>query len=215
MNAAPVDDPGKSSLESAADVFKWTTGAAAGSLVFSLNLVANFPSYDNLTRLCAVVAWAFLGLSIIGGTMTQLTLPVLLADKNYDLEAPSLVWPARVQQVTLAYGLALLAAFLIRIAFSEPEPDSLKVRTAGDAVQRAATVIQKTGVIRKIATIELIKGVQPDKADWGTWHVQVVIAPHGSKKNVGAGNRRCLYCGRLRRDEHRPTPVNASERPKR
>ncbi len=176
VTSAPTPD----ALKAAGDIIKVSTGLATGALVFGVGLLPNAASYSPLTRVLLVLSWALLLVSIIAGILSQAAIPVLLADEDYDIENKYYTWPGRIHQVSFGFAVAILAAALISIMYSEPS--HLSVSTAADAVARAEAAVGGQLAVQEVTKIELINGPSGSASD-GTWHIQLEVTPKTGAKS--------------------------------
>lgn len=160
-------------LKAAGDIIKVSTGLATGALVFSISLLPNVSDYVGIIRYLIAGSWGLLLISIIAGVCSQSAIPVLLFDREYDIENKYYTWPGRVHQVAFGFAILFLSIALCVILLSAS--GKLRVPTAADAVTNARYAIQNTYDILKLEKIELIKAPS-NRPDEATWHAQFEVA---------------------------------------
>lgn len=166
-------------LKSACDVMKVSTGLATGTLLFSVGFLAQAPFYDATARIALAATWVLLVLSVCFGLMSQAAVPVLMADRNYDIEAPTFTWPGRIHQIFFVLAIVLLAFTQARTVFSEPAPNQLRASTVEQAVDIGRQALGPRDEIDKLTSAELIKGTQQDRVGNMAWHIQFEVRTHG------------------------------------
>lgn len=123
---------GKSALVAAADVVKYLTALATGAIVFSAGLLSEKIFLSGGAKVWIFLSWFLLAVSVAGGLLAGMRVPVQLSKQNYDLEDKYFEWPIRIQQIAFFLGIVALgiALALILIAhgkseiISEPPPSA-------------------------------------------------------------------------------------------
>jgi hypothetical protein len=105
MSANPPD---KAGLEKTADFVNYLLVLGTGALVFSAELIKKDYPMSPAARVLVLVSWLLLAISILGGIVAYMRIPVMLSEKNYDLEDKYMIWPGRVQQRAFLFGIPVL-----------------------------------------------------------------------------------------------------------
>ncbi len=169
---APAPDPGPDSdaLKAAGEILKVSTGLATGALVFSVGLLPGAITAGALIRGTLAGTWVMLFLSVIGGVLAQSAIPVLLAERRYDIEAPTFTWPGRVHQVL--FGLAILGLAVVLTASLYSQPAAPRIGSASHAVITARAALHPGEVPDRLDLVELIKGTDASRDVLLSWHVR-------------------------------------------
>ncbi|HYM77613.1 MAG TPA: hypothetical protein VE377_16695 [Candidatus Dormibacteraeota bacterium] len=112
MHANPPPNPDKSGLEKTADFVNYVLALATGALVFSAELIKKDYPMTPLARNLVLASWFLLSLSVVGGMLAYMRIPVMLSDSNYDLEDKFLTPPGKVQQIAFFVGIIVLGVAL-------------------------------------------------------------------------------------------------------
>lgn len=114
---------GKSALVAAADVVKYLTALATGAIVFSAGLLSEKILLSGGAKVWMFLSWLLLAVSVAGGLLAGMRVPVQLSKQNYDLEDKYFEWPIRIQQIAFFLGIVALgvALALILIAHGKSE----------------------------------------------------------------------------------------------
>jgi hypothetical protein len=159
-------------LKAAGDIIKVSTGLATGSLIFSVGLIGNAPSYSLTVRVLLVVSWILLAISIIVGVLSQAAIPVLMAHQDYNIEDKYFTYPGRVHQTAFVIAIIVLSIALFKMVYSEPT--TLRVPTAVEAVSIARNSISNKYDIERLSKIELIKAPS-DRPSATTWRAEFEV----------------------------------------
>jgi hypothetical protein len=121
-----TDPPGKTGLLAGADVVKYLTALGTGAIVFSAGLLSEKIFLSTASKWFIFFSWCFLALSVLGGLLAGMRIPVQLTEQNYDLEDPYLKWPGLAQQVAFFIGIIFLGIGLTIILVRRVEPQPSK-----------------------------------------------------------------------------------------
>jgi hypothetical protein len=111
MHANPPN-PEKSGLEKTADFVNYVLALGTGALVFSAELIKKDYPMTSGARALILVSWFLLSLSVVGGILAYMRIPVMLSEKNYDLEDKFLTPPGKIQQLAFFIGIIVLGVAL-------------------------------------------------------------------------------------------------------
>jgi hypothetical protein len=103
-----ANPPDKAGLEKAADFVNYLLALGTGALVFSAELIKKDYPMSPAARVLILVSWSLLAISILGGMFAYMRIPVMLSEKNYDLEDKYMIWPGRTQQIAFLIGIPVL-----------------------------------------------------------------------------------------------------------
>lgn len=114
---------GKTALVAAADVVKYLTALATGAIVFSAGLLSEKILISGWSKSWIFLSWVLLSVSVAGGLLGGMRVPVQLSKQNYDLQDKYFEWPIRIQQITFFLGIVALgiAMALILVAHGKSE----------------------------------------------------------------------------------------------
>jgi hypothetical protein len=110
--AVTKNGPDKAGLEKAADFVNYLLALGTGALVFSAELLKKDYPMSAAARVLILLSWCLLGISIIGGILAYMRIPVMLSEQKYDLEDKYMIWPGRFQQLAFLLGILLLGIAL-------------------------------------------------------------------------------------------------------
>lgn len=105
-------NPDKSGLEKTADFVNYALALGTGALVFSAELIKKDYPMTPAARLFVLASWFLLSLSVVGGMLAYMRIPVMLSEGNYDLEDKYLTPPGKTQQVAFFFGILSLGLAL-------------------------------------------------------------------------------------------------------
>jgi hypothetical protein len=106
------EPPGKGALSAAADVIKYLTALATGAIVFSAGLLNEKIFLSVWAKWLIFLSWCLLALSVAGGLLAGMRVPIQLSKQNYNLQNKYFEWPIRVQQIAFFCGIVALGAAL-------------------------------------------------------------------------------------------------------
>jgi hypothetical protein len=104
--------PDKAGLEKAADFVNYLLALGTGALVFSAELIKKDYPMSSVARDFVLFSWFLLAISVLGGIIAYMRIPVMLSEKNYDLEDRYMIRPGRVQQLSFLIGIPALGMSL-------------------------------------------------------------------------------------------------------
>jgi hypothetical protein len=165
------DEAGQRALEGALDWTKVSTGLATGALVFGVGLLGAGESFAGV-RWLLVVAWLLFGISVLFGIFAQASLPVMMKDKDYDLERKVFTYPARIHQVAFLFAIAFLLWSLISLLYHQRGSDELSGSSAMQAMEISKAVLPRNFVISKLEKVALLPGPEKDSPQQAVWHFQ-------------------------------------------
>lgn len=139
MIATP-NPPGKDALTAAAEVVKYLTALGTGAIVFSAGLLNEKIFLPTSAKWFIFGSWCLLAISVLGGLLAGMRIPVLLSEEKYDLEDEYLKYPGLVQQVTFFFGVVLLGvALTVLLATSGKQQPSEHVPVTQPSPHSSAT----------------------------------------------------------------------------
>jgi hypothetical protein len=106
------EHPGKAGLLAGSEVVKYLMALATGSIVFSAGLLNEKTSLSPSAKWFIFTSWVALALSILGGILASMRIPVQLTEQNYNFEDKFLKYPGLVQQLAFLLGILLLGIAL-------------------------------------------------------------------------------------------------------
>ena len=114
---------GKTALVAAAEVVKYLTALATGAIVFSAGLLNEKILISGWAKGWIFLSWVLLAVSVAGGLLGGMRVPVQLSKQNYDLQDKYFEWPIWIQQITFFFGIVALgiAMALILVAHGKSE----------------------------------------------------------------------------------------------
>jgi hypothetical protein len=114
---------GKSALVAAGEVVKYLTALATGAIVFSAGLLSEKILISGWAKAWIFLSWVLLAISVAGGLLGGMRVPVQLSKQNYNLQDKYFEWPIRIQQITFFLGIVALgiAMALILVAHGKSE----------------------------------------------------------------------------------------------
>jgi hypothetical protein len=119
-----AESPGKSGLQAGAEVVKYITALATGALVFSAGLLNDKVFLPTAAKWFIFFSWCLLAISIFGGLLAGMRIPIQLAKENYDLQDKYFEAPIRIQQIAFFIGILLLGTALAIILVAQgSKPD--------------------------------------------------------------------------------------------
>jgi hypothetical protein len=110
--AVNANAPDKAGLEKTADFVNYLLALATGALVFSAELVKKDYPMSPAARVLILVSWCLLAVSILGGMLAYMRIPVMLSERNYNLEDKYMTWPGRAQQLAFLFAIVFLGCGL-------------------------------------------------------------------------------------------------------
>jgi hypothetical protein len=114
---------GKTALVAAAEVVKYLTALATGAIVFSAGLLSEKILISGWAKGWIFLSWVLLAVSVAGGLLGGMRVPVQLSKQNYDLQDKYFEWPIWIQQIALGIAMALiLVAHGKSESITEPPP---------------------------------------------------------------------------------------------
>jgi hypothetical protein len=145
------------------------TTIATGALVFSIGLVSNAPSFDNVARIWLIVSWFLLTVSVVSGLAAQSTIGMHILNGRSIFESPVFERPSRIQQISFFLSIVVLAVVLGRQMFtpSLAERIATKPRDAVTQLQRCVT----TMTVTEISTLDWIGSAA--SANF-LWHAKII-----------------------------------------
>lgn len=109
---------GETALKTAGEFVKYLVALATGAIVFTASFLSKDMTLTNEAKWWMLAAWIALGISIVAGLATMAACPVMLKEKNYDLNDLYFKWPIRIQQVTFFFGMFFLGIALALTMFA-------------------------------------------------------------------------------------------------
>jgi hypothetical protein len=196
QNTPPDDGLPKEVLLTAAETVKYTTAFAIGALVFSVDLVVGKDPLPGGQIVLVCIAWLLLGLSSVGGFLSYSRVPIQLANRNFDLEDPFLVWPARAHQVGFVFGILLLAGAIIWIGASgrNKTEEEFGVSSAADAVSTARRLVPPDLPVVALTHVELLERGDRSAPAEPTWRVEFEVESPQPAAPAPAPPQPCRSC---------------------
>lgn len=108
---------GETALKTASEFVKYLVALATGAIVFTASFLSKDVMLTNEAKWWMLAAWIALGITIVAGLVSMAACPVMLKEKNYDLNDPFFEWPIRLQQVTFFFGMLFLGVALTLTMF--------------------------------------------------------------------------------------------------
>lgn len=115
------DPPGKAGLLAGAEVIKYLLALATGAIVFSAGLLTDKVALSPLAKWFILISWCVLALSVVGGILANMRVPIMLTEQNYNVEDKFLKYPGLVQQLAFVFGIVLLGFALSIILYAHTQ----------------------------------------------------------------------------------------------
>lgn len=109
----------------ALDVIKLTLALATGSLVFSAGLLTEKLTFSCALRFWLIGSWILLGVSVIGGVLGMMRIPMIVHDGNPDVNDKLLTYCMRIHHLSFIAGIILLGIALTQILTTATAPPPL------------------------------------------------------------------------------------------
>lgn len=109
---------GETALKTASEFVKYLVALATGAIVFTASFLSKDVTLTCTSKWWLLFAWVALGISIVAGLLSMARCPVMLKEKNYDLNDSHFEWPIRVQQITFFFGMLFLGVALALTMFA-------------------------------------------------------------------------------------------------
>lgn len=109
----------KDGLKQIVDLLKFTLALATGSLVFSVGLLTENIKLIYCARYFLFFSWLTLAISAAAGVLAYMRIPMLIAEKDYNMRDKFMEVPGKIHHIAFVAGLLSLGAALAIALFGK------------------------------------------------------------------------------------------------